>query len=96
MFSWKRADTLIKLYDIVKSHKDFEKETFSQIAKLRSLQSLGAYSEKQRSEIENLNNSVLGRLIAVSENYPELKASQSYLNLMDQTVYLEREIGAAS
>ncbi|CCP24049.1 LemA family protein [Mycoplasmopsis cynos] len=91
----KRADTLIKLYDIVKSHKDFEKETFSQIAKLRSLQSLGAYSEKQRSEIENLNNSVLGRLIAVSENYPELKASQSYLNLMDQTVYLEREIGAA-
>ncbi|WAM08309.1 LemA family protein [Mycoplasmopsis cynos] len=33
-------------------------------------------------------------MIAVSENYPELKASQSYLNLMDQTVYLEREIGA--
>ncbi|AMD81270.1 hypothetical protein MCANPG14_01233 [Mycoplasmopsis canis PG 14] len=91
----KRSDTLIKLYDVVKSHKEFEKETFSEIAKLRTMQMSGNYSNAQRQELEQLNSSVLGRLIAVSENYPELKSSESYKNLMEQIVYLEREIAAA-
>ncbi|WBP83865.1 LemA family protein [Mycoplasmopsis edwardii] len=91
----KRSETLIKLFDIVKSHKEFEKETFAEIAKLRNMQMSGSFTNEERSELQSLNNHVLGRLIAVSENYPELKANQSYAQLMEQVVYLEREIGAA-
>lgn len=91
----KRSDTLVKLFDVVQSHKQFEKDTFSEIARLRTFRSSTNLTSSQRSELEGLNSSVFGRLMAVSENYPELKASQSYKELTEQIIYLEREIAAA-
>lgn len=91
----KRSDTLVKLYDVVQSHKQFEKDTFSEIARLRTFRSSSNLTSAQRTELEGLNNSVFGRLMAVSENYPELKASESYKTLTEQIVYLEREVAAA-
>ncbi|WGI36793.1 LemA family protein [Mesomycoplasma lagogenitalium] len=89
----KRADTLIKLVDQVKSFKNFEKEILTDVTKMRSLMGQSGLSNAQ--ELQSLSNSVLGRLIAVSENYPELKSNQLYYELMNQTSYLEREIAAS-
>ncbi|MBN4083332.1 LemA family protein [Mycoplasma sp. CSL10137] len=89
----KRADTLYKLVNSVKSFKDHETELYTSVTKMRSLTGTGNINDSV--QLENLSNSVLGRLIAVRENYPELKSSDLYKELMEQSAYLEREISAA-
>lgn len=86
-----RSATLLKLADQVRSYREYEKSILSDITRLRSLKS----NIENAQEIEDLNNSLFGRLIAVSENYPELQASKIYQELIQQTAYLERELAAA-
>ncbi|MEA4134222.1 LemA family protein [Mycoplasma sp. 2704] len=90
----KRNDTLVKLVQQVKSYKIHEAEVFENVTKMRSL-AAGGRGIENSAEIENLNQSVFGRLMAISESYPELKASSLYTELMDETTYIEREIAAA-
>ncbi|MHA3796158.1 LemA family protein [Mycoplasma sp. HF14] len=90
----KRSDTLNKIVLQVKSYKIHEEKVFEDVAKLRSL-TLAGNTAANSQEIESLNNSIFGRLMAVGENYPELKADSLYKELMEETVYLEREIAAA-
>ncbi|MFV8470469.1 LemA family protein [Mycoplasma sp. AA7A] len=90
----KRSDTLNKIVLQVKSYKIHEEKVFEDVAKLRSL-TLAGNTAANSEEIESLNNSIFGRLMAVGENYPELKADGLYKELMEETVYLEREIAAA-
>lgn len=89
----KRYDTLTKLRDAVASYKKQEEDMVDKFAKMRSL--LTSNPVANASEIEALNNQVFGRLIAISENYPELKSSTLFKDLMEQATYLEREISAA-
>lgn len=93
----KRSATLIKMYDSVKGYKEFEKSVLTDITKMRNLsQSLpSTNNQAQREELSALNNSVLGRLIAVSENYPDLKSSTLFKELMEESAYIEREIAAS-
>ncbi|MGZ9756767.1 LemA family protein [Mycoplasma sp. 4423] len=93
VFLTQRYDTLNKLVEITKSYSKYENETLTQIAKMRSLVSQGGVANA--NEIEKLNTSVFGRLMAVSEAYPELKAMDAYKELMNQSTYLERELQAA-
>ncbi|AJR12411.1 LemA family [Mesomycoplasma dispar] len=86
-----RSATLIKLVDQVRSYREFEKSVLTDVARLRSL----ASNIQNAEEIDNLNSSIFGRLMAVSENYPELRSSQLYQELMNQTTYLERELAAS-
>ncbi|WP_322875583.1 LemA family protein [Mycoplasmopsis felis] len=88
-----RYDTLTKLVNQVKSYKEFEKETLSDITKMRALTLQGGIANA--NELEKLNSSVFGRLMAVSESYPELQSSSLYKELMNQSTYLERELQAA-
>ncbi|MFV8477633.1 LemA family protein [Mycoplasma sp. VS410B] len=90
----KRSDTLNKIVLQVKSYKIHEEKVFEDVAKLRSL-TLAGNTATNSQEIESLNNSIFGRLMAVAENYPELKADSLYKELMEETVYLERELAAA-
>ncbi|WP_027121609.1 LemA family protein [Mycoplasma leonicaptivi] len=89
----KRADTLIKLVDQVKSYKEFESSALQNITRLRNLSNSG--TPESRNELNDLSNHVFGRLLAVSENYPDLKSSGLYKELMEQSTYIEREIAAA-
>ncbi|WP_334686915.1 LemA family protein [Mycoplasmopsis felis] len=77
----------------VKSYKEFEKETLSDITKMRALTLQGGIANA--NELEKLNSSVFSRLITVSESYPELQSSSLYKELMNQSTYLERELQAA-
>ncbi|SJZ52262.1 LemA family protein [Mycoplasmopsis verecunda] len=90
----KRSDTLTKLVAQVKSYKIHEEKVFEDVARLRAL-TLSGNTAANSNEIESLNNSIFGRLMAVGENYPELKADSMYMNLMDETAYIEREIASA-
>lgn len=86
-----RFDLIPNLVECVKGYSKHEQSIFTEIANLRS-----AYI-KQPSDIksaENLNNK-MNQLIAVAENYPELKASEQYLNLQRNLTKLESQLQAA-
>ncbi|WP_334687116.1 LemA family protein [Mycoplasmopsis felis] len=91
-----RYDTLTKLVNQVKSYKEFEKETLSDITKMRALTLQGGIANA--NELEKLNSSVFGEINvseSFSESYPELQSSSLYKELMNQSTYLERELQAA-
>ena len=86
-----RFDLIPNLVECVKGYSKHEQSIFTEIANLRS-----AYM-KQPSDIksaENLNNK-MNQLIAVAENYPDLKASEQYLNLQRTLTKLESQLQAA-
>lgn len=90
----KRADTLIKVANLLSSYKEHEQSLFSDIARLRSLAQSGRKFE-QTGELNELTNGVLSRMVVTFENYPQLKTSELYKEGMEQAIYLEREISAA-
>ena len=86
-----RFDLIPNLVECVKAYSKHEQSIFTEIANLRS-----TYMKQQKDikSAENLNNK-LNQLIAVAENYPELKASEQYLNLQRNLTKLESQLQAA-
>ena len=86
-----RFDLIPNLVECVKAYSKHEETIFTEIASLRS-----AYMKKKKSlkNAENLNNK-MNQLIAVAENYPELKASGQYLQLQKSLVKIESQLQAA-
>ncbi len=87
----KRRDTLIKLLDSTKAMCKYEASLLKDITKLRSLK----INSENRTKVDEKADSVFARLLAISENYPEIKASESFQTLMHAAEYSEREVGAA-
>ncbi|ADN36400.1 LemA family protein [Methanolacinia petrolearia DSM 11571] len=86
----KRLDMIDQLLGSVKSYAKFEKETLEGVTKMRS--SVGSAGVGDLNKIEAESRSVLGRLFAVMENYPDLKTSQTVKTLMDSIKDIEDEI----
>ena len=86
----KRLDMIDQLLGSVKSYAKFEKETLEGVTKMRT--SVGSAGVGDLNQIEAESRSVLGRLFAVMENYPDLKTSQTVKTLMDSIKDIEDEI----
>ena len=85
-----RFDLIPNLVECVKGYTKHEKELLESIVKQRT-----AYSQnKNFKKASELNNN-LNRIIAVAENYPELKASEQFLNLQNNLVKMESQLQAA-
>lgn len=86
-----RFDLIPNLVECVKGYSKHEKDIFTEITKLRT-----EYLEetKNMKSAENLNNK-MNELIAVAEKYPELKASEQYLNLQKNLTKIESQLQAA-
>ncbi|WKZ29953.1 MAG: LemA family protein [Candidatus Dojkabacteria bacterium] len=87
----KRFDLIPNLVSVVKGYAKHEKEVFERITELRS-QMGNAAGIEEMSQINNQMTSALKTLFAVSENYPELKANESFLKLQVDLGELETEI----
>lgn len=87
----KRKDTLVKLLDSTKSMCNYESSLLKDITKLRA----STINNENRADIDKSTNSAFARLLAVSENYPNIKASEAFKSLMNAADYAEREISAA-
>lgn len=89
-----RHDELPKLVDTCKQYMQYEQETLSQIIEARS--SVASASEKQDvgalGAAETKLRSGLGRLFALAENYPDLKANESFQHLQARITDLENGI----
>lgn len=90
VFLNKRFDLIPNLVECVKGYSKHEKEIFSNISKLRS-----EYAKsKDLQQAEKLNNGI-NEIMALAENYPDLKASEQYLNLQKNLSKIESELQAA-
>ncbi len=86
----KRLDMIEQLLGAVRSYAAFEKDTLTKVTEMRAR--IGGASPEQLAEVERESRSILGRLIAVAEAYPDLKTSTTVMNLMDAVRSVEDEI----
>jgi LemA protein len=90
----RRYDLIPNLVETVKGYAAHERELFEQVAAARS-QAIGASSVRDQAQAENQLTAGLGRLMAVAENYPDLKASQNFLALQEELTGTESRIAYA-
>lgn len=85
-----RFDLIPNLVEVVKAYAAHEKNLFEEIAKLRT-----SYMENKSLSTASELEGALNNLIAVAENYPELKASENFLNLQKNLTKMEDQLQAA-
>jgi LemA protein len=91
----KRYDLLPNLVETVKVYMNYEKDLLTNITNLRSKAMEHGISETDRIRIENdLSKQLAGLKVAV-ENYPDLKASQNFMNLQASWNEIEEQISAS-
>jgi len=90
----RRYDLIPNLVQTVKGYASHERELFEKVTQART-QAMGAQSVKEREAAENMLSNTLKSLFAVSENYPDLKASQNFLELQRELRDAEDKIQAA-
>jgi LemA protein len=86
----KRLDMINELLGAVKSYATFERETLEQVTAMRASVATAAPADLDKVEADS--RSIFGRLLAVAENYPDLKTSTTVTSLMDSVKTLEDEI----
>ena len=90
----RRADLIPNLISTVKGYMEHEKEIFISIADARQMM-ITAKSMGEKIQANGQLQSALGRLFAIAENYPDLKANETFLNLMDELSGTENRIAVA-
>ena len=86
-----RFDLIPNLVECVKGYTNHEKDVFENVTKMRSEY---LNTNKSLKKAEELNNSMNGILV-IAENYPELKASEQFLNLQKSLEKMESQLQAA-
>jgi len=93
----RRSDLIPNLVSTVKGYASHEKTIFTDIAEARAKLS-GAVQSKDVKGVNAANtqfNGALSRLLAISENYPDLKANQNFIALQDEITGTENRLGVA-
>jgi LemA protein len=90
----RRADLIPNLVETVKGYAAHERELFERITEARA-RSIGASGVGEQADAENQVTSGLRQLLAVVENYPDLKANQNFLALQEELVATESKIAYA-
>jgi LemA protein len=93
----RRADLVPNLVATVKGYAAHEEQIFTEVARARAgLLSANATGDPERQAAANAQlTGVLGRLFAVVENYPQLKADQTFIRLQDELAGTENRIAVA-
>lgn len=90
----RRYNLIPNLVETVKGYASHERELFEKVTEARS-KAIQAGNVKEQAEAENALSSTLKSLFAVAENYPDLKASQNFLELQRELRDTEDKIMAA-
>ncbi|MDH4158143.1 MAG: LemA family protein [candidate division Zixibacteria bacterium] len=86
-----RHDELSKLLNTVKGYMKYEEKVLTQITQARTA-FLDAKSVQDKAKADNIMTSALKSLFAVAENYPDLKANQSFMQFQQRISGLENQI----
>ncbi len=87
----KRWDLIPNLLETVKGYAAHEKGVFEQVTELRST-NYGGLNSAQKIDINQKLDIGIAKLLAVAENYPDLKANQNFAMLMEQLASVENDI----
>jgi len=90
----RRYNLIPNLVETVKGYATHERELFEKVTEART-KAMGAKTMDEHSKAENVLSSTLKSLFAVSENYPQLKASENFLELQRELRDTEDKIQAA-
>ncbi len=85
-----RFNLIPNLVETVKGYMNYEKETLKNLTELRA-----QYNKTNDMKISQELNNKINYVIAVSEKYPELKASEQFLNLQKSLSKMESQLQAA-
>jgi len=92
----RRSDLVPNLVETVKGYASHERQLFEEVTKLRNAaRALPDSDVAGRAQAEGALSAMLGRLFALAENYPDLKASANFLDLQQELSRLENEIQMA-
>ena len=87
----RRFDLIPNFIETVKGYMNHEKETFEKIAALRTSWA-NTQTVSEKADIDNQLSTALKTIMAVSENYPELKANQNFSELSEELRNTENKI----
>ena len=87
----RRADLIPNLVETVKGYAKHEKELFEKVTKERS-SLVSAQGPEAKAKANNQLSETLKSIFAVAESYPDLKASQNFLDLQEQVSDTENKI----
>jgi len=90
----RRYDLIPNLVETVKGYAAHERELFEKVTEARA-KAIGAKTIKEKGEAENVLSGTLKSLFAVAENYPQLRASENFLELQKELTDTEDKIQAA-
>jgi LemA protein len=90
----RRADLIPNLVETVEGYATHEREVFEQVSRARAA-TVNAGSVEATAQADAQMTGLLGRLMAVAEAYPELKANTNFLQLQDQLAGIEGELQGA-
>lgn len=90
----RRYDLIPNLVNTVKGSTNFESSTLEKVVQARA-QAMGAHSQKEHADAENMLSGTLKSLFALAENYPDLKSNQNFLSLQSELSDTENKIQAA-
>jgi len=87
----RRYDLIPNLVETVKGYAAHEKETLERVIKARNM-AISATNLQEKAEAENMLTGALKTIFALSENYPDLKANQNFLQLQNTLNEIEDNI----
>lgn len=93
----RRSDLIPNLVSTVKGYAAHERGIFTEVAEARAKLS-GAVKSGNVKDVNSANagmNSALSRLLAIAENYPQLKANENFIALQDEIAGTENRIAVA-
>jgi LemA protein len=93
----RRADLIPNLVSTVKGYAAHEEQVFSEVAQARArlVGAIDSHDPQQMADANAAATGALGRLLAISEAYPQLKADQGFLRLQDELTGTENRIAVA-
>ncbi len=91
----KRYDLIPNLVSAVRHYMQYEQSVLNQLTELRTRVVSGKIGQEEKQTIDLQIEKLLKSIIAVAENYPELKASSNFLQLQSALNEVEEQISAA-
>lgn len=90
----RRADLIPNIVEAVQGYATHEREVFEEVSRARAA-TVNAGGVEATAQADAQMTGILGRLFAVAEAYPELKANTNFLQLQDQLASIEGELQGA-